>query len=100
MEDDPNTYKEALASRECSFLKDFIQDEMDSIMSNHTCELVDLPNDSRYIGCKWVFRKKIHGDDKLNTYKVRLVERGFRQKKDVDYFNTYALVARMTTIRI
>ena len=43
VEDDPKTYKEAVASRNASFWKDAIQDEMDSIMSNHTWELVDLP---------------------------------------------------------
>ncbi|XP_050883125.1 F-box protein At3g07870-like [Lathyrus oleraceus] len=36
VEDDPKTYKEAVASINSSFWKDAIQDKMDSIMSNHT----------------------------------------------------------------
>ena len=98
--DSPKTYKEAVASRDASFWKDAIQDEMDSIMSNHTWELVDLPKGSRPIGCKWVFRKKYHSNGTLNTYKARLVAKGFRQKEGVDYFDTYAPVAKTTTIRI
>lgn len=89
-----------MASRDSSFWKDVIQDEMDSIISNHTWELVDLPNGSRPIGYKWVFIKKYHSDGTLNIYKSRLVAKGFRQKEDVDYFNTYAPVARTTTIRV
>lgn len=46
----PNTYKETIASTGSSFWKDVIQDEMNSIMSIHTWELVDLPKGSRPIG--------------------------------------------------
>ena len=100
VEDDPKTYKEAITSRDSTFWKDAIQDEMDSIVSNHTWELVDLPKGSRPIGCKWVFKKKYHSDGTLNTYKARLVAKGFRQKEGIDYFDTYAPVARTTTIRL
>ena len=48
-----------LSSRDSIFWKDAINEEMDSIMCNHTWELVDLPYGSKAIGCKWVFRKKI-----------------------------------------
>ena len=50
IEDDPKTYNEAVASRDSAFWKDAIQDEMDSIMSNHTWEIVDQPKGSRPIG--------------------------------------------------
>ena len=100
VEDDPKTYKEAMASRDACFWKDAIQDEMDSILSNHTWELVDLPPASKPIGCKWVFRKKYHIDGTLHSYKARLVAKGFRQKEGIDYCDTYAPVARITSIRI
>lgn len=69
-------------------------------MSNHTWELLDLLKGSRPIGCKWVFRKKYHRDGTLKAYKDRLVVKGFIQKEDVDYFDTYAPVARTTRIRV
>lgn len=94
----PNTYKETIASTGSSFWKDVIQDEMNSIMSIHTWELVDLPKGSRPIGWKWVFRRKYHSDGTLKTYNNRLVAKYFIQKEDVDYFDTYAPVARTATI--
>ena len=36
VEDDPKTFKEAMASRDSAFWKEAIQDKIDSIMSNHT----------------------------------------------------------------
>ena len=89
-----------MSSRDAAFWKEAINDEMDSIMSNHTWKLVDLPSGSKPIGCKWVFRMKYYTDGTLHTFKARLVAKGFRQKEGIDYFDTYALVARITSIRI
>ena len=69
-------------------------------MSNHTWESVDHPKGSKPIGCKWVFRKKYHTDDTIQTFKARLVAKGFKQREGIDYFDTYALVARTTSIRL
>ena len=52
VEDNPKTYKEVMVSKDAIFWKDVIKEEMDSIMSNHTWELVDLPPVSKPIGCK------------------------------------------------
>lgn len=54
---------------------------MDSIISNHTWEIVDLPHVSKPIGGKWVFRRKYHTDGTIQTFKARLVAKGFRQKE-------------------
>ncbi|GJU26364.1 zinc finger, CCHC-type containing protein [Tanacetum coccineum] len=39
-------------------------------------------------------------DGTIDKFKARLVIQGFRQKEGIDYFNIYALVARITTIRL
>nr|GEX97265.1 zinc finger, CCHC-type [Tanacetum cinerariifolium] len=39
-------------------------------------------------------------DGAIDKFKARLVIQGFRQKDGIDYFNTYAPVARITTIRL
>ena len=100
LEEDPKTYKEAMTSRDSSFWKEAINDEMDSLLSNGTWVLADLHPNSKAIGCKWVFRRKYNTDGSLQTFKARLVAKGFRQKEGVDYFDTYAPVARITSIRL
>ncbi|GAA0141146.1 transmembrane signal receptor [Lithospermum erythrorhizon] len=37
-------------------------------------------------------------DGTIERFKARLVIRGFTQKKDIDYFNTYSLVTKIATI--
>ena len=61
---------------------------------------MDLPPGSNTIGCKWVFRKKYRTDGTIQTFKVRSVAKGFRQREGIDYFDPYAPVARITSIRV
>ena len=72
---------------------------MDSLKSNNTWELIDLPNDCRSISTKWIFKKKLRSDGTIDKYKARLVIRGFDQKKGINYFDTYSPVTKITTIR-
>ncbi|GJT21134.1 zinc finger, CCHC-type containing protein [Tanacetum coccineum] len=39
-------------------------------------------------------------DGTIEKFKARLVIQGFKQKSGIDYFDTYALVARISTIRL
>ena len=39
-------------------------------------------------------------DGTVDKYKARLVIQGFRQKEGIDFFDTYAHVARISTIRL
>ena len=57
-EEDPKCFNEAMSSKDAAFWKEVVNDEMDSILSNNTWVIVDLPPGSKPIGCKWVFRRK------------------------------------------
>ncbi|KAD4981853.1 hypothetical protein E3N88_18524 [Mikania micrantha] len=39
-------------------------------------------------------------DGNIDKFKARLVVQGFRQKEGIDFFDTYAPVARISTIRL
>ena len=61
---------------------------------------MDLPTSSKPISCKWVFRRKYNTNGSIQTFKAGLVAKDFKQRKGVDYFDTYALVARIMSIRM
>ncbi|GKA62888.1 zinc finger, CCHC-type containing protein, partial [Tanacetum coccineum] len=100
IEEDPRTLSEAMASRDVAFWKEAVQSEIDSIMHNDTWELTDLPHRCKALGCKWVLKRKMKVDGSIDKYKARLVIQGFRQKEGIDFFDTYAPVARISTIRL
>ena len=73
---------------------------MDSIIQNGTWILTDLPPGCEALNSKWIFKTKMKVDGSIDKYKARLVIQGFRQKEGIDYFDTYAPVARISTIRL
>jgi hypothetical protein len=100
VDDTPTSIIEAYASPDADDWKEAVRSEMDSILSNGTWELSELPFGCKPIGCKWVFKKKLRPDGTIDKYKARLVAKGYTQKEGEDFFDTYSPVARMTTIRV
>ena len=57
------------------------------------------PSGKSTIGCKWVYKIKIRLDDTVDCYKACLVARGFTQKYEIDYEETFAHVARLSSVK-
>ncbi|GJY22152.1 retrotransposon protein, putative, ty1-copia subclass [Tanacetum coccineum] len=100
VENEPTSYREAVTSSEGHQWKEAIKSEIDSILQNHTWELVDLPPGCKPLGYKWIFKKKMKADGTIDKYKARLVIKGYRQREGLDYFDTYSPVTRITSIRM
>ena len=100
IDDDPQTYHEAISSPDAIFWKEAIKTELESIKNNHTWKLVSLPPGAKPIRCKWIFKKKLKPDGSIEKFKARLVAKGYSQKKDIDYFDTFSPVTRIASIRI
>jgi transposase InsO family protein len=100
LEDEPQSFKEAMSMPEAPLWKEAVNSEIESILQNHTWELVDLPPGCKPLGYKWIFKRKMKADGSIDKYKARLVVKGYKQKEGVDYFDTYSPVTRITSIRM
>ena len=54
---------------------------------------MDLPKDSKAIGCRWVFRKKDN-----EQYKARLISKGYAQKEGIDYNEIFSRIVKHISI--
>ena len=64
-----------------------------------TWELAERPTDTNVVNSKWVFRVKKDADRNISKWKARLVVCVLMQVYGVDYFETFAPVAKFTSIR-
>jgi len=62
-------------------------------------DIVPRPKGTSVVTSKWIYKTKHAADGSMDKYKARFVARGFSQKEGIDYEETFALVARYTSIR-
>ena len=66
VESDPQTYEYAAHD---PMWQTTIKEEFSSLQKNNTWELVDLPQGSKLVQCKWVFKTKFSADGSDLKYK-------------------------------
>ena len=76
-----------------------MQDELQALQDNHTWDIATCPAGVKPIGCKWVYTIKLRADGSIERHKARLVALRNRQEYGLDYEETFAPMAKMTTVR-
>ena len=72
--------------------------EHDAHVENGTWDVTTLPLGKKLIGCTWLYKKKYLSNGKILCRKSRLVAQGNRQREGLDYTDTFAPVAKPSTI--
>jgi transposase InsO family protein len=95
LDEKPTTFEEAAKKEQW---KEAMAEEHQSIMRNEVWEIVPRPKEKSVVTSKWVYKIKHAADGSVDKYKARFVARGFSQKEGEDYDETFAPVARYTSI--
>jgi len=94
---DPHTYEEAKKNHQW---REAMDNEIAAIERNDSWELTVLPNNSRKIGVKWIYKTKLNEKGEVDKYKAKLVAKGYAHQHGIDYTEVFAPVARWDTIQM
>ena len=74
-------------------------EEYQLIMKNDVWDVVPRPEGKLVVTSKWIYKIKHVVYGSIEKYKERFVARGFFQKEGIDYEESFAPIARYTSIR-
>jgi hypothetical protein len=92
---EPYNLQEALST---PHWKSAMEDEYGTLIRNQTWRLVPPQPGRNIIDCKWVYNVKHKADGSIDRHKARLVGKGFKQRLEIDYDDTFSPIVKPTTI--
>lgn len=68
-------------------------------MENSIWEQVPLPNKTRAMECKWVFKTKRDSEGRIERFTTILIAKDFKQREWIDYVDTSSLVSKKNSLK-
>jgi hypothetical protein len=96
IDSEPSCHGEATSEQ---VWQDAMTEEYQSILKNDVWDIVPRLEGRSVVTSKWIYKIKHATDGSIEKYKAIFVAIGFSQVEGVDYDETFAPVARYTSIR-
>ena len=77
-----------------------MEQEFQALLKNETWTLCPRPPDKNVVPSKWVFKCKRRPDGSIERLKARLVAVGYLQHSGIDFFDTFNLVIKPSTVHM
>ena len=100
IDNDLVSFSEAMNDDNFDKWLDAMKDELKSMAQNYVLDLVESPKGCKRVGCKWLFKTKRDSHGNVERYKARMVAKGFTQKDDIDYKETFLPISKKDSFRI
>jgi len=97
---EPNTYKQAIESINKQDWINAMNSEIKELENQKTWNITELPPNKIPLRGKWVYKIKKDNKGLIIKYKARWVIKGFNQILGVDYIDTFSTTCRPETYRL
>ena len=77
-----------------------MQLEVNDLLKSNTWTILPKPNRASIIKGRWVLNKKYNLDNSIKKYKARQVAKGFLEKYNINYKETFASTSKPSLIRL
>jgi hypothetical protein len=77
-----------------------MHEELEKFERNQVWTFIEPHRDVNVIGTKWVFKHKQGEDGEVVRNKAHLIAQGFSQIEGLDFWETFAPIARLEAIMI
>ena len=98
--DDNPTYKEAMIGLDVAGFIAAMEAEITILIQLDVFEVVLRDPSMKVLSGVWALRRKRYPDGRIHKLKARYCARGFEQREDIDYFETFSPVVMWLTVRL
>jgi hypothetical protein len=97
---EPQCYKQAMSTKEKEKWLAAMIKELDSLKHKRVYDLVELPANAKALHMRWVYKVKHNSAGEPDTFKARVVVKGYEQRPGIDFDKTQAPVSNAKSIKL